>query len=76
MLDMNDKQQLIFGHYLGGLLLVQTLVREPQLFSHYYICSPSLWWNQEQVLQEALHISQVECANLHCSGASGEISDV
>ncbi|QNK87483.1 alpha/beta hydrolase [Sporosarcina sp. resist] len=62
MLDMNDEQQLIFGHSLGGLLLVQTLVREPQLFSHYYICSPSLWWNQEQVLQEALQISQVECA--------------
>ncbi|MFJ7736537.1 alpha/beta hydrolase [Lysinibacillus sp. NPDC097287] len=62
MLDVNDEQQLIFGHSLGGLFLVHTLVQEPQLFSHYYICSPSLWWNQEQVLQEALHISQLECA--------------
>ncbi len=60
--DVNEKQQLIFGHSLGGLFLVQTLVKEPQLFSHYYICSPSLWWNQEQVLQEALRISQLECA--------------
>ncbi len=62
LLDVNVDQQLIFGHSLGGLFLVQTLIREPQLFSRYYICSPSLWWNQEQVLQEALQISQLECA--------------
>ncbi|MFJ7952954.1 alpha/beta hydrolase [Lysinibacillus sp. NPDC096418] len=62
MLNVNDEQQLIFGHSLGGLFLVNTLVREPQLFSQYYICSPSLWWNQEQVLQEALHISNLDCA--------------
>lgn len=62
IIDVDDARQLIFGHSLGGLFLVQMLVREPQLFSHYYICSPSLWWNEEQVLQEALRILQLECA--------------
>ncbi|MEK5040354.1 alpha/beta hydrolase [Sporosarcina sp. FSL K6-3457] len=61
IVDVDDARQLIFGHSLGGLFLVHTLVREPQLFSHYYICSPSLWWNEEQVLQEALQITQLNC---------------
>lgn len=61
LLKVDVERQLIFGHSLGGLFLVQMLIREPLLFSQYYICSPSLWWNEEQVLQEALRISQLEC---------------
>ncbi|MEG0380473.1 MAG: alpha/beta hydrolase-fold protein [Kurthia sp.] len=62
MIEVDDEKQLIFGHSLGGLFLVHTLIREPQLFSRYFICSPSLWWNQEQVLHEALQMSPLECA--------------
>jgi len=58
--EMDVRKQLVFGHSLGGLFLVQTLILEPELFTHYYICSPSLWWNQEQILQDALKITPIE----------------
>ncbi|MEK4425207.1 alpha/beta hydrolase [Solibacillus sp. FSL K6-1523] len=61
LIKVDEEKQLIFGHSLGGLFLVHMLVRETKLFSHYFICSPSLWWNQEQVLQEALQIPTLEC---------------
>lgn len=50
-----DPKRLIFvGHSYGALLGSQILLSEPQLFSHYILSSPSLWfdspwaWQQEQ----------------------------
>lgn len=34
-----------FGHSLGGLFGVHTLLRAPGTFDHYIISSPSLWWD-------------------------------
>jgi predicted alpha/beta superfamily hydrolase len=35
-----------FGHSLGGLFGVYTLLREPETFRRYAIGSPSLWWHR------------------------------
>lgn len=42
------------GHSLGGLLVVNTLVKRPHLFTNYIAIDPSLYWKNESFLQEAL----------------------
>lgn len=43
----------IIGQSLGGLLASEILLKKPQLFTHYLIVSPSLWWDNESLLQQA-----------------------
>lgn len=43
----------IIGQSLGGLLAGEILIKKPELFSHYFIVSPSFWWDNERLLKEA-----------------------
>lgn len=43
----------IVGQSLGGLLAAKVLLEKPGLFDNYVIVSPSLWWNQQALLQGA-----------------------
>ena len=49
---VGDKRYLI-GQSLGGLLATEVLINKPALFTHYFIVSPSLWWNKESLLENA-----------------------
>lgn len=49
----NQQEKYLIGQSLGGLLATEILIKEPQLFSHYIIVSPSLWWNNESLLKSA-----------------------
>lgn len=40
----------ISGHSLGGLFAGYCLVKKPDLFKRYGINSPSLWWNNNEIL--------------------------
>ncbi|MXN92804.1 alpha/beta hydrolase [Flavobacterium sp. Sd200] len=46
----------IIGQSLGGLLATEILLKKPDLFSHYLIVSPSLWWDNESLLKDAKKI--------------------
>lgn len=48
----NDTKYLI-GQSLGGLLATEILLKKPSLFTHYFIVSPSLWWDDESLLRQA-----------------------
>lgn len=48
-----DKSTII-GQSLGGLLATQILFDQPELFDNYIIVSPSLWWDDEKILERAL----------------------
>ena len=48
-----DKTKYIIGQSLGGLLATEILLKKPQLFTHYFIISPSLWWDDESLLNTA-----------------------
>lgn len=50
MYQVDKQKQTIFGHSLGGLFVLYTLFQAPSLFTHYFACSPSIWWNQRAVL--------------------------
>lgn len=43
----------VVGQSLGGLLATEVLLKKPQLFTHYLIVSPSLWWDNETMLNQA-----------------------
>ena len=40
-----SKTRILIGQSLGGLLATEILLKKPQLFTHYMIISPSLWWD-------------------------------
>lgn len=45
--------KLLIGQSLGGLLASEILLKEPDLFNDYLIVSPSLWWDDESLLEAA-----------------------
>jgi len=43
----------VVGESLAGLFVVETLLREPDLFDTYVAFDPSLWWNDQQLVRDA-----------------------
>ena len=43
----------VVGESLAGLFVVETLLREPDLFDTYVAFDPSLWWNGAQLVAQA-----------------------
>ena len=43
----------VIGESLAGLFIVETYLREPDLFGSYAAISPSLWWDKESLSNEA-----------------------
>ena len=41
------------GHSLGGLVVVNTLMKHPHLFNNYLAIDPSLGWDNQKLLNEA-----------------------
>jgi uncharacterized protein len=42
----------IYGHSFGGLFGFHVLLNHPMLFDNYLLLSPSLWWNQRNILKD------------------------
>lgn len=49
-----QKQGMLIGQSLGGLLATEILLKHNSLFDRYVIISPSLWWNNGALLQEKM----------------------
>ncbi len=49
----------IIGQSLGGLLATEILFKRPSLFDNYLIISPSLWWDDESLLDYSPDLSSV-----------------
>src|SRR5690606_22362723 len=47
------RESAIVGESLAGLFVVETFMREPDLFDTYIAIDPSLWWNNEELLKSA-----------------------
>jgi uncharacterized protein len=52
----NDR--MLIGHSLGGLLVINTLIRHPHLFNKYLAIDPSLWWDDWKLIKESTHALQ------------------
>lgn len=43
----------IVGESLAGLFIVETFFLQPELFDTYIALSPSIWWNNEEMMRKA-----------------------
>lgn len=48
---VNEEAFSLFGHSLGGLFSLYIYLQFPHLFKNYIAVSPSVWWNNHQILQ-------------------------
>lgn len=51
-------RQAIFGHSLGGLLVLHALFTRPKAFRYFIAGSPSIWWNGKAILKEKTALEQ------------------
>ncbi|GAB3690611.1 alpha/beta hydrolase-fold protein [Spirosoma flavus] len=51
-----EPYKLFIGHSLGGLLVINTLIRHPNLFNAYVAIDPSMWWADQQLLNTARQV--------------------
>jgi uncharacterized protein len=49
---VNNQDQALYGHSLGGLFALGVLFKHPEAFHTYLISSPSIWWNHKVVLKD------------------------
>lgn len=45
-------RQTIFGHSLGGLFALYVLFTKTDAFQTYFVSSPSIWWNNQCILEK------------------------
>ena len=50
------EETAIVGESLAGLFIVETFLREPDLFDLYIAFDPSLWWNDAHLVTNALDL--------------------
>ena len=46
--------KIYFGHSFGGLFGIYALLRDDGIFDEFFIASPSLWWDESQLIRDAL----------------------
>ena len=51
-------ESYLIGQSLGGLLATEILLKEPKLFKHYLIVSPSLWWDNGSLKKDLPELVQ------------------
>ncbi|PTX62740.1 hypothetical protein C8N46_102140 [Kordia periserrulae] len=61
----------LIGQSLGGLLATEILFTQSELFDNYIIVSPSLWWNDESLLQMQLPTFEKEKSIFIAVGKEG-----
>lgn len=54
-------RQVLIGHSLGGLFVLETLMTVTDMFGGYVSLSPSVWWDRERLLRDAsMLVSQAD----------------
>ncbi|WAA09181.1 alpha/beta hydrolase-fold protein [Fervidibacillus albus] len=48
--SINKREQSLFGHSLGGYFALWCQFTHPSLFQNYIAISPSVWWNEKELL--------------------------
>jgi predicted alpha/beta superfamily hydrolase len=63
---VDPARQSLYGHSLGGLMVLRELFRNPSAYSTYIACSPSIWWDGRAVLgDEAAFARRAKAGEVH-----------
>ena len=46
-------ERILMGHSLGGLTVINILLHRPEIFNGYIASDPSMWWDNQLMLDEA-----------------------
>lgn len=69
------EMKTIIGQSLGGLLTTEILFKKPELFDNYIIVSPSLWWDDEKLLNKNPKTYNSEKSIYIAGGKEGEVME-
>lgn len=47
-----DSYRMFVGHSFGGLTVMNTLIEKPELFNSYVAIDPSMWWDNNKLLNK------------------------
>lgn len=70
----SDTKTLV-GQSLGGLLATEILFKHSELFDHYIIVSPSLWWDDESLLDYPIGKFESKKSIYVAVGKEGEVME-
>lgn len=59
---IDRSRQTLFGHSFGGLFSLHVLFTRPETFQTYVASSPSIWWNEKAIAEEARHFAESPAA--------------
>jgi predicted alpha/beta superfamily hydrolase len=67
--------RILIGHSFGGLFASYVLLKQPELFKAYIMASPSLWWDNQALAEQALNFGadhkEVQAAVYVTMGSEG-----
>ena len=49
----NSSIRILIGHSMGGLAVMNILLKHPHLFTYYAAIDPSMWWDDQKLLIES-----------------------
>lgn len=55
-------ESILIGESLAGLFIVETFLRQPDLFGGYIAVSPSLWWSNQSLAKESATLLRTHSA--------------
>lgn len=70
---IQNESKSIYGHSFGGLFGTHVLVKHPTLFDNYLILSPSLWWNNKNIMRNVKLDSSMASQPIKVYMATGEL---
>ena len=70
-----NADRTLIGQSLGGLLATEILFKKPELFDNYIIVSPSLWWDNELLLEYDPKTIKTKKSIFVAVGKEGEIME-
>jgi len=48
-----EPYRMFVGHSLGGLMVMNTLINNPELFNSYVAIDPTIWWDDKTIMKQA-----------------------
>jgi predicted alpha/beta superfamily hydrolase len=45
--------RILIGHSMGGLEVINILLKHPEMFNYYAAIDPSMWWDDQKLLNES-----------------------